>query len=81
MTAKGQVYIWAVLLSCLGIGMISYKHLAMGVRKGGKVVIGVACAYILQFNDFCQSSNACIADRFYMDGADQKDLSHPNMRF
>ena len=31
MTAKGQVYIWAVLLSCLGIGMISYKHLAMGV--------------------------------------------------
>jgi len=26
-------------------------------------VIGVAYAYILQFNDFCQSSSACIADK------------------
>jgi len=41
----------------------------------------MAYAKILQFNDFRQSSNACIADRLNMDGEDQKDLSQPNMRF
>jgi len=43
------------------------KHSGMKVGKSGKRLTGEAYAYILQFNEFCQSSSACIADRWNME--------------